>query len=155
MVRCRNSEKNLVIEIIPSPSFIDKLTANFHRLYIIRQRPFEIKSERSKPEFAGMPCWRERKPRVGVHHSRNITIIRKIRKGVPYVSSHKVRLSILSIIYFVDSFSTTSYGSSVLVSTFTPSIRSRSVLHATMPSSFESKSSEVMDGTLLSNTILL
>ena len=155
MVRCRNSEKNLVIEIIPSPSFIDKLTANFHRLYIIRQRPFEIKSDRSKPEFAGMPCWRERKPRVGVHHSRNITIIRKIRKGVPYVSSHKVRLSILSIIYFVDSFSTTSYGSSVLVSTFTPSIRSRSVLHATIPSSFESNSRDVMDGTLLSRTILL
>ena len=143
--------------VIENPTSVNykQTTANFRRISYIRYRPFELKSERSKPEFAGMSCWRERKPRVGVRHSRNITIIRKIRKGVPYVSSHKVRLSILSIIYFVDSFSTTSYGSSVLVSTFTPSIRSRSVLHATMPSSFESKSSEVMDGTLLSNTILL
>ena len=48
-------KKNLVIEIIPSPSFIDKLTANFRRLYIIRYRPFEIKSERGKPEFATIP----------------------------------------------------------------------------------------------------
>ena len=52
MVRCRNFQKTLVIEIIPSPSFIDKLTANFRRLYIIRYRPLEIKSERGKPEFA-------------------------------------------------------------------------------------------------------
>ena len=137
--------------VIENPTSVNykQTTANFRRISYIRYRPFELKSERSKPEFAGMSCWRERKPRVGVHHSR------KIRKGVPYVSSHKVRLSILSIIYFVDSFSTTSYGSSVLVSTFTPSIRSRSVLHATIPSSFESNSRDVMDGTLLSRTILL
>ena len=51
MVRYRNSEKNLVIEIIPSPSFIDKLTANFRRIFYIRYRPLEIKSERGKPEF--------------------------------------------------------------------------------------------------------
>ena len=51
MVRYRNSEKNLVIEIIPSPSTMDKIIANFRRLYIIRYRPFEIKSERGKPEF--------------------------------------------------------------------------------------------------------
>ena len=51
MVRCRNSEKNLVIEIIQSPSFIDKIIADFHRLFYIRYRPLEIKSERGKPEF--------------------------------------------------------------------------------------------------------
>ena len=51
MVRCRNFQKTLVIEIIPSPSIKDKLIANFRRLYIIRYRPFEIKSERGKPEF--------------------------------------------------------------------------------------------------------
>ena len=51
MVRCRNFQKTLVIEIIPSPSIKDKLIANFHRLFYIRYRRFEIKSERGKPEF--------------------------------------------------------------------------------------------------------
>ena len=52
MVRCRNFQKTLVIEIIPSPSTMDKLTANFRRLYIIRYRPFESTLSVANPNFA-------------------------------------------------------------------------------------------------------
>ena len=40
--------------VIENPTSVDykQTTANFRRLYIIRYRPFEIKSERGKPEFA-------------------------------------------------------------------------------------------------------
>ena len=34
MVRCRNSEKNLVIEIIPSPLIINKLLLIFVKYFI-------------------------------------------------------------------------------------------------------------------------
>ena len=40
--------------VIENPTSVDykQTTANFRRLYIIRYRPFELKSERGKPEFA-------------------------------------------------------------------------------------------------------
>ena len=41
MVRYRNSENTLVIEINQSPSDYKQTTANFHRLFYIRYRPFE------------------------------------------------------------------------------------------------------------------
>ena len=39
--------------VIENPTSVDykQTTANFRRLYIIRYRPFEIKSERGNPEF--------------------------------------------------------------------------------------------------------
>ena len=39
--------------VIENPTSIDykQTTANFHRLFYIRYRAFEIKSERGKPEF--------------------------------------------------------------------------------------------------------
>ena len=45
------ASNNLRHKRIPIPSFIDKLTANFRRISYIRYRPFELKSERGKPEF--------------------------------------------------------------------------------------------------------
>ena len=40
--------------VIENPTSVNykQTAANFHRLYIIRYRPFELKSERGKPEFA-------------------------------------------------------------------------------------------------------
>ena len=51
MVRCRNFQKTLVIEIIPSPSIKDKLIANFHRLFYIRYRPFESNLSAANPNL--------------------------------------------------------------------------------------------------------
>ena len=55
----------------------------------------------------------------------------------------------LDCIYFVDSFSTTSYGSNVRSFTSSPSVRSSSVRHATMPSSFASNESDVIEGNIV------
>ena len=51
MVRCRNFQKTLVIEIIPSPSIKDKPIANFHRLFYIRYRPFESNLSEANPNL--------------------------------------------------------------------------------------------------------
>ena len=51
MVRCRNFQKTLVIEIIPSPSIKDKPIANFHRLFYIRYRPFESNLSATNPNL--------------------------------------------------------------------------------------------------------
>ena len=42
--------------VIENPTSVNykQTTANFRRLYIIRYRPLEIKSERGKPEFADL-----------------------------------------------------------------------------------------------------
>ena len=42
--------------VIENPTSVNykQTTANFRRLYIIRYRPFELKSERGKPEFTSL-----------------------------------------------------------------------------------------------------
>ncbi len=56
MVRCRNFQKTLVIEIIPSPSIKDKLIANFHRLFYIWYRPFESNLSAANPNLQHLKC---------------------------------------------------------------------------------------------------